>query len=159
MTDTTGRFTLNRSFPLTPDQLWHLLTDPTARTEWSGPSDDVVLILTDHDVREGGKDHQFCGPKEAPEFAVETHWYRLDGPAFACFTETLEFGGEKASVSLVTYVLEATDTGTDLTTDVTVASLVGEDMTADHKEGWTSALDRLSSQIAEGQGAAAAMAS
>ncbi len=154
MVDTTGNFTLKRSFPLTPDQLWHLLTDPNARTEWGAPSDDAVLILSDHDLREGGKDHHYCGSADAPEFAVETHWYRLDGPGFACFTETLEFGGAKASVSLVTYGIEASGSGADLTVDVTVASLVGEDMTGDHKEGWTSALDRLGRQIAEGQAAA-----
>jgi len=149
----TGTFTLDRSFNLTPDQLWHLLTDPAERTKWGAPSDDDVLILESHDLREGGRDRHFCGPKDNPEFAVDTLWYHLEGPTLACFTETLEAGGARLSVSLVTYDLVKTETGTDLGITVTVASVCGEDVTADHLEGWTSGIDRLMAQVTASQAA------
>ena len=148
MTPTQGHFRITRSYPAPPAALWHLLTDPEARTEWGAPSDDHVLVLDAHDLREGGRDRHCCGPADAPEYIVDTHWYHRAGPEAACFTETLVAGGQRLSVSLVSYGLSDTGAGTDLVVDVTVASLAGEDITKDHEEGWTSALGRLA-RIAE----------
>ncbi|MEL6167402.1 MAG: SRPBCC domain-containing protein [Pseudomonadota bacterium] len=147
MTIPTGTFTIERRIACTPDRLWHLLIDPEARSAWGSPSDDAVLVLDRHDTREGGQDRHFCGPKEAPEFLVDTHWYHLSLHELACFTETLEIGGHRITVSLVTYALAPADGATDLTVNVAVSSLGDEDGTEDHKAGWTSALDRLVRQV------------
>lgn len=144
----TGQFTIQRTIKASQDRLWHLLIDPHARTEWGAPSDDHVLEMVRHDVREGGQDLHRCGPANNPEFEVATHWYHLGEQDSACFTEVLEMGGTRLSVSLVGYDLRAIDGGTELNITVTVTSLVGEDMTDDHHEGWTSALNRMEQIIA-----------
>jgi len=43
----------------------------------------------------------------------------------------------------VTYALSASDRGTTLTVDVSLAPLTDDEMLEDFKEGWTSGLDRL----------------
>ena len=144
----TGQFTIQRTIKASQDRLWHLLTDPQARTKWGAPSDEHVLEMVTHDLRVGGQELHRCGPAKNPEFEVATHWYHLEGPATACFTEALEMGGTRLSVSLVGYDLNPVEGGTELNITVTVTSLVGEDMTADHHEGWTSALNRMEKIVA-----------
>ncbi len=143
MTLATGSFQLSRKFTLTPERLWHWLTDPEARSAWSAPSDNDVLVMDVSDLREDGADLQRCGPGDDPEYTVATRWYRLDAPAMACFTETVEAKGARIATSLISYGLVATEAGCTLEVDVTVHSFVGEDITGDFSAGWTSALDRL----------------
>ena len=139
----TGNFTLTRAFGIAPADLWPLLTDPETRAGWSAPSDSDVLILESQDLREGGTDRHRCGAAEAPDYKVETYWYRLDAPSLACFSETVDAGGMRIATSLVTYGLEATDGGCSLQVIVHVSSFVGDEALADFETGWISALDRL----------------
>jgi hypothetical protein len=109
-----------------------------------------VLVLEVEDLREGGQERHRCGPAEAPEFVVDTHWYHLNAPELACFTETVSAGGMRFGVTLVTYGLEASGTGTTLTVEVALSSMTGEDMSDDFQTGWTSGLDRLETLITQG---------
>ena len=74
---------------------------------------------------------------------VDTRWYQLTGPDRAVFTETLIFGGEPVSTSLVTYVLTAAGTGTDLHVIVATSSFTGPEALAEIEQGWTGGLDNL----------------
>ncbi|MFA8388073.1 MAG: SRPBCC domain-containing protein [Pelagibaca sp.] len=150
MTAPIATFRLTRSIKASQDRLWHLLTDPKSRELWGAPTDEAVLVLETTDLREGGQDRHRCGPADNPEFTVDTHWYHLDTPTRACFSETVMAGGQRFGVSLVTYVLAPEDSATTLTVDVAVASMTGEDMQDDFQSGWTSGLDRLSHLIDTG---------
>lgn len=143
MTRSAAHFQLSRTIGVPPHRLWSLLTDPRARELWGGPSDDATLVLDKADLREGGQERHRCGPKENPEFVVDTHWYHLAEPDLACFTETVSAGGTRFAVTLVTYALSASDSGTTLTVDVSLAPLTDDEMLEDFKEGWTSGLDSL----------------
>lgn len=149
MTSATGQFQIDRTIAAPPARLWSLLTDPQAREAWGAPSDDAVLILDTADLREGGQERHRCGPKEAPDFIVDTHWYHLDAPLLACFTETLTIGTDRLAVSLVTYRLAPAETGCHLTVEVAVSSMSDEPVTEDFLGGWTSSLDRLERMIAD----------
>jgi uncharacterized protein YndB with AHSA1/START domain len=151
MTAPIATFRLTRTIAAEQDRLWHLLTDAKSREIWGGPSDDVVLVLDTTDLREGGQERHRCGPADNPEFTVDTHWYHIDTPTRACFTETVIAGGQRFGVSLVTYVLEPDGPVTTLTVDVAVASMTGEDMQDDFQTGWTSGLDRLERLIQTGK--------
>ncbi|MGR3500858.1 SRPBCC domain-containing protein [Pseudaestuariivita sp.] len=143
MTITTGTFDLTRSMPVPPSRLWHLLTDAKARENWGAPSDDHVLTVEASDLREGGAERHRCGPKEDPMFLVDTRWYKLMPGTSACYTETLHFGGEIASVSLATYRLTETAKGTDLSVTVAITSFTEDAPISEHEEGWNSGFDRL----------------
>jgi len=151
MTAPIATFRLTRSIKASQDRLWHLLTDPTSRELWGAPTDEAVLVLETADLREGGQDRHRCGPADNPEFTVDTHWYHLDAPTRACFTETVTAGGQRFGVSLVTYVLEADGPATILIVDVAVASMTGDDMQEDFQFGWNSGLDRLEHLISTGE--------
>lgn len=147
MSNLIGTFVVRREIAVTQDRLWTLLTDAKYREAWGAPSDEHVLVLEKSDLREGGAETHRCGPKDNPEFVVDTLWYHLDGPNTATFTETLIFGGQKASVSLVTYLLKQVDAKTNLQVEVAVSAFGDPDnaaeMIEEHKAGWSSALERL----------------
>lgn len=143
MTIDVGNFRLERSYGVAPERLWHLLTDAEARSAWSGPSDDDVLVVEAADVTEGGVDRHRCGPAEAPEWTATTRWYRLAPQDAATFTEMLEAGGMRLAVSLVDCALEPSAGGTRLVVHVSAVSFVGPEALAEVEAGWTSALGRL----------------
>ncbi|MEM1373879.1 MAG: SRPBCC domain-containing protein [Pseudomonadota bacterium] len=143
MATQTSNLTFERSFSLPPARLWTLLTDPKMREAWGAPSEDTVLNMEISDLREGGFEVHHCGPREAPEFTVETRWYKLSAPEDACYTETLVIGGEKLFTSLVTYALSKTEDGTMLDINVAITSFGPEEMTADIREGWEGGLANL----------------
>lgn len=150
MTNRCAHFQLIRTIATAPDRLWSLLTEPKARELWGAPSDDAVLVLEKADLREGGQERHRCGPADNPEFVVDTHWYHIEGPTRACFTETVSAGGTRYAVTLVTYALTEKEGGTELTVDVGISALAEGDMLEDFQNGWTSGLNRLERFIAEG---------
>lgn len=143
MTFPTADFTLSRSFGLSPDTLWHLLTDSKEREAWGVPDDSMVLVMERADLRVDGHERHRCGPADAPDFLVDTRWYALNAPWGACFTETLIVGDARAFTSLVTYRLSQSGAGTALEVHVAVTSFDGPDAFAEVEAGWTNALDRL----------------
>ena len=145
----TGSFDLRRRLPLPPDRLWTLLTDPRHRERWGAPSEGTVLVMEREDLRVGGVERHRCGPEEAPEFSVETRWYHLAGPERAVFTETVEAGGMTLFTSLVTYLLEAAGTGTELGVTVAVSSFTGPEALADIRAGWEGGLANLDRHVAD----------
>ena len=54
MTTATGSFELTRTLPLTPGQLWHVLTDAKMREAWGAPGEGMVLEVERSDFRVGG---------------------------------------------------------------------------------------------------------
>jgi uncharacterized protein YndB with AHSA1/START domain len=147
MTFPTSEFTLERSFALPQDALWHILTDPKEREAWGTPDESMVLTVEKADLREDGHERHRCGPAEAPEFTVDTRWYRLEAPRAACFTESLTFQGMRTFTSLVTYRLATEGTGSKLEVHVAVTSFDDETVFAEVEGGWTSALDRLQARL------------
>ena len=134
---------LHRKLPLPAGRLWQVLTDAKEREKWNGP-DATTLLETDvADLRVGGLERHRFGPVDAPEFLVETRWYDLTIPERAVFTETLIFGGEAVSTSLVTYVLEGNDKETTLDMTVAVSSFSGPDTLDEIRQGWAGGIENL----------------
>ena len=139
----TKSFDLHRTLPLSAERLWHVLTDAKEREKWSGPDATTLLETDTADLRVGGQDRHRFGPVDAPEFLVETRWYDLTEAERAVFTETLIFGGEAVSTSLVTYVLDGKDNQTELGITVAVSSFSGPEALNEIKQGWAGGLDNL----------------
>jgi uncharacterized protein YndB with AHSA1/START domain len=139
----TKSFDLFRTLPLSPDRLWTVLTNAKEREKWNGPDATTLLETDAADLRVGGLDRHRFGPKDAPEFVVDTRWYDLAGPERAVFTETLIFGGAPVSTSLVTYVLEGEEKQTKLSITVAVSSFSGPDTLDEIAQGWAGGADNL----------------
>lgn len=152
MSTDTAEYTFDRSFGITPEQLWHLLTDAEMREHWGAPAEGQVLKLTQSGFEIGGVERHICGNADAPEFEVETRWYRIDAPTDAAFTETVEAGGARIATSLVTYRVQATERGSALSVTVAVSSFVGREAVQDFHAGWTSGLNNLTAFAARTYG-------
>lgn len=148
MTTDTDTFLFERVFPLTPDRIWHLMTDPGMRETWGAPGDEVLQIVT-ADTRVGGVDRHRCGPAEAPEFEVETRWYHMEAPTDAVFTEQIEAGGATLGASLVTYRIAPSGTGSAVSVTVAVSSFVGAEMIGEFRSGWTGGMENLDALVAK----------
>ena len=146
--DTTS-FDVIRTLPLPPERLFEVLTDARHREKWGAPDADTVLIVEKEDVSVGGQDRHRCGPKDAPEFLVDTRWYDLTSPERAVFTETLIFGGHAAMTSLVTYSLTPKGNGTELGVTVAVSSFTGADTLNEVRTGWEGGLMNLERHVNE----------
>ncbi|EBA13397.1 SRPBCC family protein [Roseobacter sp. CCS2] len=139
----TKSFDLHRTLPLSTERLWQVLTDAKEREKWAGP-DAATMLETDFaDLRVGGQDRHRFGPKDAPEFLVDTRWYDLTKPERAVFTETLIFGGEAVSTSLVTYLLLGDGNETKLSITVAVSSFSGPEALDEIQQGWAGGVDNL----------------
>ena len=143
MSTDTGHFDLTRTLPLTPDRLWHLLTDGQMREIWGAPEEGMVLVMDTSDLRVGGFETHRCGPADNPDFTVDTRWYRIDGPHDAAFTETVNIGGAAIATTLVTYRVAAEGTGSRLDVSVAVSSFTGPDADGEFKAGWEAGLANL----------------
>lgn len=149
MTLDTGYFELARELALSPERLWDVLTDPGHRENWGAPQAGMVLTVETSDLREGGNDRHRCGPADAPDFVVDTRWYRLDPPKLAVFTETIIVGDAAMATSLVTYALEAAGARSRLLVGVSVSSFTGPGATEDFRDGWEGGLSNLEAYIRE----------
>ena len=148
MPNDTKSFDLARTFPITPDRLWTILTDATEREAWGAPEEGMVLTVEAQDLREGGQERHRCGPAEAPEFTVDTRWYRLEAPRRAVFTETVRVGGEALGTSLVTYALADKGGATDLGVTVALSAFGGPEMLGEFEAGWEGGMANLERHVA-----------
>ncbi len=148
MTTDTLSFDLNRVYPLPPERLWTVMTDPREREQWGAPSEGTVLAVEASDLRVGGLDRHRCGPAEAPDFVVDTRWYRLEAPNHAVFTETVTVGDTTLATSLVTYALQPEGTGTALSVTVATSSFVGPEAMGEFRTGWEGGLANLDRHVA-----------
>ena len=143
MNTDTGHFSLTRTLPLTPERLWHILTDAKMREAWGAPAEGMLLEVETQDFRVGGLETHRCGPAEAPEFTVDTRWYRVDAPSDAVFTETVHAGGATIAATLVTYRVTPNEAGSRLDVAVAVSSFVGPEGMDEFQAGWEAGLANL----------------
>lgn len=135
--------TLTRAIAAAPDRLFHLICDREARSHWSAPEEGMEISIDEHDMRPGGREIARCGPIEAPDFVVTANFHVVDAPSTLIFTEILDMGGTILSIGLFTMVVEASDTGSDLTVTSQITSLSGSDTADEVEGGWSTALNSL----------------
>ena len=143
MTTDTDTFTFDRTFPLPPAKMWHLMTSAEGREAWGAPDDGQVLEALSSDFRIGGTERHRCGPAKAPEFEVTTRWYHIAEPSDAVYTEQIEAGGMTLGASLVTYRIAEAVTGSQVSITVAVSSYVGAEMIGEFRGGWEGGVAKL----------------
>jgi len=142
MTD-FATLTLTRQMKCPPERLFELMTDRESRQAWGAPSASDAVIIDSFDLRPGGQERARCGPQEAPDYNTITDFHVISAPSLLVSTETLVIGGETMSVSLCTSEVAADGPGSRLTVTLQITSLVGDEMFAEYKGGWTGAMDNL----------------
>lgn len=143
MTIEFDTITFSREIACSPEHLFKVMTDRTARETWGAPSDATVIIIDEFDLRPGGQEIARCGPREAPEFRTVTDFHVIDPPSVLISTETLEVGGALVSVSQCTSEITGSQDQSSLKITLQIASLEGSELFADYSTGWSAALDNL----------------
>ena len=145
----TDTFTFDRSFPLSAERMFTLMTATEYREIWGAPDDNQTLEMLSSDFTVGGTERHRCGPKENPFFEVTTRWYNIDPPTTVTYTEQIEAEGMTVGMGLVTYTLTDTDAGCDAGITVAVVSFVGPEMIGEFRAGWEGGLAKLDALAAK----------
>ena len=121
--------------------------DPKARCRWAPPSKDQAIEYLEADFRTGGCDVSKCGPSGDLSIRVEARYLDIVPDRRIVFSEVVESGGARLSVSLITVEFETGGDGTRLTLTDQIAALDGADMVSGSKAGLAAALDNLEEDL------------
>jgi uncharacterized protein YndB with AHSA1/START domain len=138
---------LKRRYEASADRLFAAFEDVNARAKWSAPSDKTVIVFQETDFRVGGRDVSRCGAKGDPQFLVEVRYLDIVRGCRIVFSEVVEHGAKRLSVSLVTVDIHRDGSGAQLILTIQIASFDGEDMAAGNKAGYGAALDNLADYL------------
>jgi uncharacterized protein YndB with AHSA1/START domain len=149
-------FTLERSFPASPERVFSAFSDPAKKIRWYADGRTMEVLEFSMDFRVGGHDcTRYQTPQESPLQGVvlryDTHYLEIEPSRRIVIAYTI--GRETAdenrpfSASLATFELLPSDTGTDLLFTEQAAFFENSDGPEWRKQGWTSLLNKLAEAL------------
>jgi uncharacterized protein YndB with AHSA1/START domain len=149
-------FTLERSFPATPERVFSAFSDPAKKIRWYADGRSMEVLEFTMDFRVGGHDcTRYQTAKDSPLQGVvlryDTHYLEIQpGRRIVIgYTAGRETAGvnQPFSASLATFELMPSDAGTDLLFTEQAAFFENADGPEWRKQGWTSLLNKLSEAL------------
>ena len=150
-------FTLERSFPASPERVFSAFSDPAKKIRWYGDGRNEVLEFT-MDFRVGGKDRTRyrtspSSPLKGAILRNDTFYMEIKPchRIVISYTMGIETEGENRpfSASLATFELLPSATGTDVLFTEQSAFFEHSDGPEIRRQGWTSLLNKLGEALAE----------
>ena len=149
-------FTLERSFPATPERVFSAFSDPAKKIRWYADGRTMEVLEFTMDFRVGGHDvTRYRTSPESPLQGVvlryDTHYLEVQTARRIVIAYTV--GRETAnqnqpfSASLATFELMPSDVGTDLLFTEQSAFFENADGPEWRKQGWTSLLEKLAKAL------------
>jgi len=153
-TVTHATFTIERSYPTTPERVFTAFADPAKKRQWYGESGGKKPEIFEMDFRVGGKDRtqSRMGPDTPfPGVALtnETIYQDIQANRRIVFAYTMSVGERRISASLATVEFLTTDTGTNLVFTDQGAFFEGSDGPKMREQGWTHLLDGIAAEVVE----------
>ena len=139
---------LERHLDHPPAAVFAAYANVDQRVVWTAPSDDEIVIFEADDFRIGGLDQFLCGRRDAPDFVGTTRYDHIIDNELIVFTERLVHGDQLLAMSLVTWELAPSGTGTTLVVTDQVTSLAGQGPIDGSRHGYSAILDRLTNHLA-----------
>ncbi|WP_028478586.1 SRPBCC domain-containing protein [Nocardia sp. CNY236] len=135
-----------RSYPASPDKIFAAYADVERRASWTAPDGhEVVYVTSSFDV-DGVDDFQ-CGPVGRAELTGRVRYLDIKEGVRIVYSETISLGSEPLAISLVSWSLDPSDIGTEVTVISQICSFVGDDMIAGTREGLSMALGNLANAL------------
>lgn len=151
-------FTLERSFPATPERVFSAFSDPAKKIRWHADGRNTEILAFDMNFRVGGIDRYRYrmsgdGPLKGAILSNDTHYLEIqpNRRIVIAYTMGIETAGENRpfSASLATFELLPNASGTDVLFTEQSAFFEGADGPEMRKAGWTSLLKSLAEALAE----------
>ena len=145
------RFTLERSYPHSREQLFRALSDPALKQRWhAGRSMEVQDF--ELDFRVGGHERQrYCLGADTPfpgtELANDGRFEDIVEGERIVLTTTMTFGSRRISTSLLTFELADDGAGSALTFTHSAVFYEGADGPEMRRAGWDAMLDSLARSL------------
>jgi len=136
--------TLKRHYPAPVEKVFRAWTDPQALKQWFGPSNDSQILVSETDLKVGGRYRIVMQAPNGEEYDVGGVYREVVADEKLVFTWAWKSAPERES--LVTLLLKPAGDGTLLT--LTHEQFADEDSRNGHEQGWNSSLDKLEKFVA-----------
>lgn len=147
MTTHHASFTIKRSYEAPAARVFAAWADPAARVRWSVPKGDGIEYVQS-EFRVGGHDVVRCGPEGDLSYDVVATYHDIVQNKRIVFSETIDNGGTRLGVSLISVEFGDAGTRTRLVLSVHVVGLDSADIIDGSQAGWNEVLDNLVEELA-----------
>jgi len=134
-------FTVERTYPAPPEQVFAAWSTPEAKREWFGASDHEL------DFRVGGTEVNRGGPDGGPVFTYEARYHDIVENQRIVYAYDMYIGAARISVSIATVELTPDGGGTRLFYTDYGAYLGGHDTPAQREQGTGQIFDALAAAL------------
>ena len=142
-------FTIERDYPVAPEQTFRAFADPELKARWFAMPQDAEGAAYELDFRVGGGEINRGAP-EGTLYAFESRFHEIVPPERIVFAYDMYFDGRRVSVSLTTIELRPEGDGTKLVFTEHGAFFDGLDDPEGREHGTGKLLEGLEAALAPG---------
>lgn len=145
-------FVLERSYPVAPERVFAALSDPAKKRRWFGEGRAHDIESYDLDFRVGGAErlvYRFREGTPFPGVVIDNRITYADivPNRRVTFTQVMDLGGKRISVTLVTIELLRVGSGTNLVCTHQGTFFEGADGPQMRQDGWKALFERLGDEL------------
>ncbi len=147
MTVTHRDFTLSRTYPFTPEQVFEAFADPEKKQLWFGANDELTSTFGTFDFRVGGSESAASDHPGGFSTTFDADYVEIVPAERIVFTYRMTLNGAPLSASATSITFEAVEGGTLLTHTEHGIYLDGESGAAGREEGTNELLGLLGAAL------------
>jgi uncharacterized protein YndB with AHSA1/START domain len=145
-------FVIERSFPKSPEVVFAAFSDPAKKRRWFAEGENHDLESFEMDFRDGGTERfqyrfKAGSPLEGMVLTSEGRFQDILPNQRLLSSSTMDIGGRRVSVALVTIELLPTQNGTDLICTHQGAFFEGSGGPQMREMGWRSLFEKLAKEL------------
>ena len=157
---THATFTIERSYPTTPERVFAAFADPEKKRRWYAEADGKKPEIFEMNFQVGGTDRTLTrlGPNTpfpGVPLVNQSTYQDIQTNTRIVFAYTMTLGDFRMSASLATVEFIATDKGTDLIFTDQGAFFEGADGPKMRQDGWNRLLNGIAAEVIETANASA----